>query len=459
MNRVALPYHADSVALFERLRDLPQAVFLHGSDRGSPAARYDIMAAEPVREVVYENDVLRVGNASIATSSPFETLRTHFSGNAEAPAAHFRSGFIGYFGYGLQHTLERLPASPPDTTGLPTLCGGDYVWSVVTDHVTQTTELWHEPDASASDIAKILSRLVSDPAPSIGEFSIGRRFTSSTSDSDYLDAFNTIKHYLTAGECYQVNLARHYVTSLRGERSHASWSAYRRLVDVQPAPFGAYLTTRYGDVVCLSPERFVQHIGDRIETSPIKGTTPRHRDALRDRASREQLCGSAKDRAENLMIVDLLRNDLGRICRPGSVRVSDLFRVETFANVHHMISTIRGETRAGVDAWGVLAAVFPGGSITGAPKVRAMQIINELEPVARSVYCGSIGYVDRSGAMDTNIAIRTLAFTPTGVHCWGGGAVVADSVASLEVAEIEHKIGRLLQATAGLGTSRLCSAS
>ena len=220
----------------------------------------------------------------------------------------------------------------------------------------------------------------------------------------------------------------------------------------------AYLATPFGHIVCLSPERFIRYSGARMETSPIKGTAPRHPTKNLDAASRDRLVESTKDRAENLMIVDLLRNDLGRICKPGSIRATALFQVESFANVHHLVSTISGVPRPAIDAWAALTATFPGGSVTGAPKIRAMEIINELETVGRSIYCGSIGYIDRSGAMDTNIAIRTLAFTPTGVHCWGGGGVVADSIAALELIEIEQKIGRLLHATAGLGTNRSCSA-
>jgi para-aminobenzoate synthetase component 1 len=327
----------------------------------------------------------------------------------------------------------------------------------VTDHTAQTTDLWHDAECSAAYLRSIAKRLAGCTAPD-PEFSIGR-FASSMTDRDYFDAFAAIKDYLASGECYQVNLARHYAASLTGDRSQASWSTYRRLVELQPAPFGAYLSTPFGEMVCLSPERFIRHNGSRIVTSPIKGTAPRHRDIGRDHASHERLRRSAKDRAENLMIVDLLRNDLGRICRPGSINVDELFRIESFANVHHMVSTIRGETRPGVDAWEVLTATFPGGSITGAPKIRAMQIINELEPVARAIYCGSIGYVDRSGTLDTNIAIRTLAFTPSGVHGWGGGGIVADSIATTEMAEIEHKIGRLLQSTAGFSASSSCNAS
>jgi len=459
MIRVPLPYCVDALALFERLRDLPQPVLLHSGDRTSAAGRYDVMAADPIRPVVYQDGELRVGCASTRTEAPFDALPLYFGPNGDRPAEHFRTGFIGYFGYGLQHTLERLPDGPIDVAGLPLICGGDYGWSVVTDHLARTTELWHDANVATPDVQAIVRRLARDPAGPIANFSIGTRFSASMSDREYADAFDSIKTYLIAGDCYQVNLARHYTTSLRGDRHNASWAAYRRLVGLQPAPFEAYLATPYGDVVSLSPERFVRKVGARIETSPIKGTAPRHRDTKRDHASLERLRCSEKDRAENLMIVDLLRNDLGRICRPGSVRVDDLFRVQSFANVHHLVSTIRGETVAGIDAWNMLKAVFPGGSITGAPKIRAMEIINQLEPVARSVYCGSIGWVDRSGSLDTNIAIRTLAFTTSGVHAWGGGGIVADSIAATEMSEIEHKIGRLLQATAGLSASSCCSPS
>jgi para-aminobenzoate synthetase component 1 len=459
MNRLDLPYHADVLALFERLRSLPNAALLHSSDRQSPRGRYDIMAADPVRTVTYDKGVLRIGNERISTLKPLDVLRRRFTTRADATHPHFRSGFIGYFGYGLQHTLERLPEGPVDTTALPPLWGGDYGWAVVTDHAERTTSLWYGPEVSALRASELRRRLMSGASGRNGAFCIGSHYAATTSDATYLEAFDAIKHYINEGDCYQVNLARHYVAGLRGDVGSASWAAYTRLVKSQPVPFGAYLATPFGHVVCLSPERFIKYTNESIETSPIKGTAPRFEDASRDIASADRLRRSGKDRAENLMIVDLLRNDLGRICRVGSVRTEGLFRVETFANVHHLVSTVRGSPRPHVDAWSALIAAFPGGSVTGAPKIRAMQIINELEPLGRSVYCGSIGYVDHTGAMDTNIAIRTLAFTPTGVHCWGGGGVVADSVASLEISEINHKIGALLQVTAGLAISSSCSAS
>jgi para-aminobenzoate synthetase component I len=256
-----------------------------------------------------------------------------------------------------------------------------------------------------------------------------------------------------------VNLARHYHAGLRGDCASASWVAYQQLANTQPGPFSAYLTTPFGVVVSMSPERFIKFFNYQIETAPIKGTAPRHRDRARDATAKDDLANSAKDRAENLMIVDLLRNDLGRLCVPGTIDASELFTIETFANVHHLVSTIRGIPKSGVDAWAALTAAFPGASVTGAPKIRAMTIINELEPVGRSVYCGSIGYIDDSGAMDSNIAIRTMIFTPAGVHCWGGGGIVADSDATQELAEIESKISRMLQVTAALANNSSWSAA
>ncbi len=458
MNHLPLPYCVDAPTLFERLCELPHPVLLHSSNRETIRGRYDIVTADPARLVKYKDGVLSVGTQQITTRTPLDALRKYFTPRSREPFDHFRSGFLGYFGYALQETLERLPTAPPDLLGFPALWGGDYRWAVVTDHSTRTTRLWYDTNLSSIYVREIERRLTSQSGRNNSDFTIGSRFVPTMTDSTYRDAFDAIQRYIEQGDCYQVNLARHYAATLRGDRAGAGWAAYKHLVRSHPVPFGAYLSTPYGDIVSISPERFVRYCAGLVETSPIKGTAPRYADAEEDSASADQLQHSAKDRAENVMIVDLLRNDLGRICRPGSIRATRLFGVESFTGVHHLVSTVQGAVRPEIDAWLVLAASFPGGSVTGAPKIRAMQIINELEPVARSVYCGSIGYVDDSGAMDTNIAIRTLAFTPTDVHCWGGGGIVGDSRADAELAEIEHKIGRLLQAVAELGSSSSCRA-
>jgi para-aminobenzoate synthetase component I len=436
---------------------MPLAVLLHSGKGGRTTGRYDIMAADPIRRIVYDDGTLCIGSLRMPTSQPFDALRDAFAVESGPAEAHFKSGFIGYFGYALQHAVERVPAGADDPACLPALSGADYAWSIVTDHLVRTTTLWYRNTVGAAELRRI-KHVLTGEARTIRSFAIAPRYLSSSSEDTYRAAFARIKNYIDAGDCYQVNLARHYRADLRGDHMSASWAAYRRLAHTQPAPFSAYLTTPFGIIVSMSPERFLKFSECQVETAPIKGTAPRHEDPELDAAARDELANSPKDRAENLMIVDLLRNDLGRLCVPGTIDASDLFAVETFANVHHLVSTIRGVPRSDVDAWAALAAAFPGGSVTGAPKVRAMAIINELEPVGRSVYCGAVGYVDDSGAMDSNIAIRTLVFAPSGVHCWGGGGIVADSDVSQELAEIEFKINRMLQVTAALADSSSWSA-
>jgi para-aminobenzoate synthetase component 1 len=257
----------------------------------------------------------------------------------------------------------------------------------------------------------------------------------------YREAFSRIQLYIRAGDCYQVNLAQCFSSRYEGD----PWQAYRRLRAVAAAPFSAFLELPGNDaLLCLSPERFISLHGHHVETSPIKGTRPRHLDALADRLAAEELLASSKDRAENLMIVDLLRNDLGRNCLPGSIHVDKLFEVQTYPTVHHLVSTISGELRDDASALDLLRDSFPGGSITGAPKRRAMQIIAELEPTARHVYCGSVAYISADGRMDSNIAIRSLWCESGELRCWGGGGIVADSQWQQEYRETFDKVGKFL---------------
>jgi para-aminobenzoate synthetase component 1 len=257
----------------------------------------------------------------------------------------------------------------------------------------------------------------------------------------YRQAFERVQGYLHAGDCYQVNLARRF-----GIRYHGDpWDAYLRLRAISPAPFGAYLALPFADILSTSPERFLALRQGRVETRPIKGTRPRRQDAAAARAARAALRRSPKDRAENVMIVDLLRNDLGKVCRTGSVRVDALFELESYASVHHLVSSIRGRLRDGVEAVDLLRACLPGGSITGAPKRRAVQIIDELEPQRRGVYCGAIGYISDDGDMDTNIAIRTAVCADGELSYWAGGGLVADSAPDAEFEETLHKAAPLLK--------------
>ena len=270
-----------------------------------------------------------------------------------------------------------------------------------------------------------------------------RPIVSTFSRSDFIDAVECARRYIRAGDIYQVNLSQR----LAGPCSLTGWDFFQRLTAVSPAPFAAFLDC--GDVVIASssPERFLRvHDGRQVETRPIKGTRPRGVGPEHDAALALALAESDKDRAENVMIVDLLRNDLSRVCRPGTVRVPELFAIEHYATVHHMVSTVVGELAPEHDGVDLLRAAFPGGSITGAPKVRAMQIIAELEPTARGAYCGAIGYVSVTGALDTNIVIRTYLVLGRDVYFQVGAGIVADSDPEQEYRETLDKARGLVAA-------------
>jgi para-aminobenzoate synthetase component 1 len=280
-------------------------------------------------------------------------------------------------------------------------------------------------------------------------FRVTSTVTSNLTRGHYARAFGRIARYIAEGDCYQVNLAQRFSATAVGD----PWLAYQALRVMNPAPFAAYLSTPYAHVLSASPERFLRVENGRVETKPIKGTRPRAGHARLDAELAQALRASEKDRAENVMIVDLLRNDLSKNCRLGSVKVPRLFEVETFATVHHLVSTVTGELAPGRDALHLLRGCFPGGSITGAPKVRAMEIIEELEPHRRGVYCGGIGYVGFDGAMDCSIAIRTLVHARGEIRFWAGGGIVADSKVEDEYQETFDKAAAMLkllqQATAG----------
>ncbi|MES2499501.1 MAG: aminodeoxychorismate synthase component I, partial [Pseudomonadota bacterium] len=267
---------------------------------------------------------------------------------------------------------------------------------------------------------------------------------SNLSKSQYFQAFNKIKSYIAAGDCYQVNLAQRFYAEVQGD----SWQAYKKLREISPAPFMAYMNlplneTEHFQVLSNSPERFLQTDSNHVETRPIKGTRPRSADPEQDLAYSNELLTSLKDRAENVMIVDLLRNDIGKNCSIGSVKADKLFQLQSFANVHHLVSIVTGKLKQTATAVDLLKGCFPGGSITGAPKLRAMQIIEELEPHQRGLYCGAIGYIGFDGKMDTNIAIRTAIICKNVFSFYAGGGIVADSVADKEYDETLDKASKL----------------
>ena len=444
-----IPYCPDSGELFCRIRDLPDAAFLDSSFPHATTGRYDILTAQP-----QTNGVPTLArDASASECRAFFTAldgfhREYYGGiqpvSAEIP---FCGGLLGYFGYDLGRGLHDIPA-PMETAALPAarLCA--YDWCIVQDHLLRRATLVSLPSVNPAQRRDLLARLRQPAGRAPGSFRLTHHFASNTDEAAYREAFERIQGYIQAGDCYQVNYSQCFSAGFSGD----PWLAYRALRAVAAAPYAAYLALEAGTaLLCLSPERFLSLHGHRVETSPIKGTRRRCADPQADELARRELRDSRKDRAENLMIVDLLRNDLGRNCVPGSIHVDRLFEVESFPTVHHLVSTITGELRADRRVWDLLRDCFPGGSITGAPKRRAMEIIAELEAHARSIYCGSVLYVSADGRMDSNIAIRSLLCRQGEVRCWGGGGIVADSSWQMEYQESYDKVGRFLAALEQFG--------
>jgi para-aminobenzoate synthetase component I len=449
-----IPYSHDCCELFERIRELPGAALLDSSYPHTSSGRYDILAADPA-----DTELPTLGqDASEAQCREFFAQLDEFHADHYAgikPASQdipFCGGLLGYLSYDCGNALNRVEANlTQGKSPLPVVQLRAYDWCLVQDHLLQRSVLVTQPGVCASRRSDLLARLREPAVARAADFSLDSAFRSNFSQDDYRRAFSQIQAYIQAGDCYQVNLAQRFSASFHGD----PWHAYRSLRGVAAAPFAAYLALEgEAGIISLSPERFISLHGHHVETSPIKGTRPRYADARADQLAAQDLRSSAKDRAENLMIVDLLRNDLGRSCVPGSIHVDRLFEMQSFPTVHHLVSTISGELREDRGPAELLRDSFPGGSITGAPKRRAMQIIAELEAEPRQVYCGSVLYISADGRMDSNIAIRTLLCQQGRIHCWGGGGIVADSQWQQEYQETYDKVGKFLAALEAMGKSQ-----
>jgi para-aminobenzoate synthetase component 1 len=384
----------------------------------------------------------RDGVVTESASDPFELLKQQLGTPiASVDGLPFNGGAIGYFAYDLARRIERLPAMADDAENLAEMAVGIYRWAVIVDH--QRRQSWLvSVDLPEREQQRLIAEFSSITTPAeAAQFKVLEAPRANMDRAEYGTAFQRIKHYLKEGDCYQINLTQRFKSPCQGE----PWQAYQVLRQINAAPFSAYLNFPDAQVLSSSPERFLKVTDGAVETKPIKGTRPRRADWEEDQAQIEDLVSSTKDRAENVMIVDLLRNDLGKSCRKGSVWVPSLFSVESYATVHHLVSTVPGQLAAGQHAIDLLRSCFPGGSITGAPKIRAMEIIEELEPHRRGIYCGAIGYIGFDGNMDTNIAIRTLVHNHGTIRFWAGGGIVNDSVLDEEYQECFDKAAALLQ--------------
>ncbi|MEZ0123782.1 MAG: aminodeoxychorismate synthase component I [Candidatus Reddybacter sp.] len=446
------PFRSDAEVLFNAVRDLPSPIWFDSGKPRSLQGRLDIISAAPARilETCGSSTLISdsEGNSQTSTACPFvlcqEAMGDFALEGDKFTELPFVGGLAGFFGYG----LGAAPASEANKgpTDMPDMRQGYYLWALVINQQISQAHLVFHPACPRSLRRDIQARLAAPPPLAEKPFALQSDFQASTTRSDYESDVAKVKDYIAAGDCYQVNYAQHFSAEFEGE----PWAAYLHLRKALPSPFSTFLSWDDKALLSLSPERFIKTSGQQVEAKPIKGTITRGISVEEDQEQAIALMNSSKDRAENLMIVDLLRNDLGKSCEPGSIRVPKLFNLESFANVHHLVSTITGRIREEISALDLLAGCFPGGSITGAPKKRAMEIIAELEKVPRTIYCGSIGYISANGRMDTNIAIRTLLAEKNKLHCWGGGAIVSDSQADSEYLESLAKVSLLMDTLAKL---------
>ncbi|MCU7959444.1 MAG: aminodeoxychorismate synthase component I [gamma proteobacterium symbiont of Bathyaustriella thionipta] len=427
--------------IYARFAQEPWSMWLDSAYPASRQGRYDIICARPVCRMVTRGQSTWIDDGDSIMEScddPFDILRKQWLGlekKAECELPFF-GGLMGYFGYDLARRLESLPELADAGNAPADMMMGLYHWAVVLDHQSGCTWLagFFQNKTRAEALAAFIN--TAPALPPVDKVIESSSPQSNMSKAFYKHCFDQVQAYIHAGDCYQVNLAQAFSGNTGADFFHL----YRQLRHQNPAPFSACLNLPDLQILSASPERFIQLQAGQVLTSPIKGTRVRHADTEADRLAKKALQGSAKDKAENLMIVDLLRNDLGKTCRPGSIRVEQLFQLQSFADVHHLVSNIRAELAEGCDALHLLRGCFPGGSITGAPKIRAMQIIEELEPQRRGVYCGSIAYMNANGDMDSNITIRTLTLQKGQYNFKAGGGLVADSDADQEYQETLDKV-------------------
>ncbi len=429
---------------FDTIAARAGSVWLDSGSADIGRGRYEVIATRPNRSMkvrqIEPSGGYRLGGGMEGDIFDLIQHWRHGPIDVDAPLP-FYGGCLGYLGYDINQSLERLVPPGPNPAALPLAWLAYYPWALVQDIATEQAWLVADSATALEQAGRSLELMDATPA-SHTHFELRGDWRASSSEAGYIRAIGRIQGLIDAGDCYQVNLSQHFQAAYSGD----PWQAYRRLRRVLPSPFSAFINTGNGCLMSHSPERLLLLDNGQLTASPIKGTRPRGDSPARDAALARELLDSPKDRAENLMIVDLLRNDLGKSCIPGSIAAESLFKLESFPNVHHLVSTVSGLLRPEISAAEALRNAFPGGSVTGAPKIRAMDIINELEPVARSAYCGSIFYHSNHGRLDSNIAIRTLVADDRNLHCWGGGGIVADSVPREEYAESLTKIDVLLKA-------------
>ncbi|SNT03197.1 aminodeoxychorismate synthase, subunit I [Anaerovirgula multivorans] len=443
----------NSFQLYSIFKEEPYSFFLDSGMDHEKLGKYSFIGFDP--HLVFKSkdhriDMIEDGVEKTYYGNPFESLKEIYKKykieyKSELP---FIGGFVGYLSYDLCHHIEKLPRTAIDDVKIPDCFLGLYDGVIIIDHKNNATYVaaLGIKEEAVKVVKKISNTVYEEEAKNDTiTINLGNQpveLKSNFTKEAYIDAVNRVKDYIKAGDIYQANLTQRFECTMK----ETPYELYGKLRTINPAPFASFINFGEGHIVSSSPERFIQ-IKDRVmEARPIKGTRPRGKTAAEDLANRNDLITSEKDKAELLMIVDLERNDLGRVAKTGTVKVTELFHLEEYATVYHLVSTVKAEMKEDCDAIDCIEATFPGGSITGAPKIRAMEIIDELEPTQRNIYTGSIGYIGLNGDIDLNIVIRTIVCKDNKAYFQVGGGIVWDSDAELEYQETLHKARALIEA-------------
>lgn len=443
---------------FCRFLKNPNVFFLDSASPNGEISRYSFLGFNPFLTIKTKHHKILIKDkdgSQECEGSPFEYLRkilNRFSLENTSDSLPFQGGAVGYFGYDLCHYIEKLPNNSVDDLELPDIYMGFYDIIISYDNLLEkcfVVGIDFGMDNTLKDRIGQITEVLCGKSEEHGEMfndrdtdrAVDTELKSNFTKDAYMKAVRQIKKYISAGDVYQVNLSQRIVARI----DMPAYELYKRLRKINPAPFACYLGFDDVSIISSSPERFLRVCTRQVQTRPIKGTRPRGKNALEDEEMKQALLSSQKDNAELTMITDLERNDLGRVCNYGSIKVIEEKALETYPTVHHLVSTVIGELHERYDIIDLLRATFPGGSITGAPKIRAMQIIDELEPCQRSVYTGSIGYIGFNGNLDLNIAIRTFIMKGETVYFQVGSGIVADSDEEDEYEETLHKAKALIE--------------
>lgn len=444
--------------LFAPFTTMTWSLLFHSSKNDKESGRYSFIAIDPFLTLTSKNNRIKLQNNS-QTGNPFSILQQqmqHFPLSNHSDLPPFQGGAAGYLGYDLCQRLEQIPPHKKDDIACPDMAMGFYDLVMAFDHSLMKAWIFScgYPEQDSKKRKKraqqrsqwLLNHIEKNSyTPTfINDSLLDKDIKTNFSQTKYQQTIQKIIDYIVAGDVYQVNLSQRF--SAKMSKSFSAFQLYSKVMQLNPAPFSGYFHLDSITIASASPERFLKLEHGKVETHPIKGTRPRGKTIAEDLMLANELSHSAKDKAENLMIVDLLRNDLARVCRPHSIQVTQLCQLESHATVHHLVSTIIGELKSNKDAVDLLIAAFPGGSVTGAPKIRAMKIIAELEPTARGPYCGSFCYLGFNGAMDSSILIRTFVFKDQMLYFQAGGGIVADSDPQQEYLETLDKVRGLRQA-------------